>query len=199
MGIAESFIGILTGLGLSVACGFRVFIPLLVTSIAAQTGYIELGEGFTWLGELPALIAFSVATLGETIVFKIPAIDNIMDLVEAPLVFVAGTILSASMVTDMDPLLQWSLAAIAGGGSAELLHAGTAVVRGSSTVSTGGLGNFLFSTAEDAGAVAVPILAILFPVFIVFLFLTLLFGAAFAIRKWIVKRRRMPAQNPHSL
>ena len=192
MGIAETFLGILTGLGLSVACGFRVFIPLLVGSIAAQTGYLELSEGFDWLGEWPALTAFSAATVCEIIVSKFPGIDHMVDLIAAPLAAVAGTVLSASMFTDMSPFLHWSLAAIGGGGSAGLLHGGTAVLRGASSASTGGLGNPLFSIGEDAGAVSVPILAILVPVFVVFFFLALFVVTAFAI-KWIVKRRRMPA------
>lgn len=187
MDFGATFLAILIGLGLSVACGFRVFIPLLVTSIAAQAGYIELAEGFTWLGEWPALSAFSIATVCEIILFKFPVIAEMLDVVEAPLPAIAGTVLSASMVTDMDPLLQWSLAAIAGGGPAGVLHGGTAILR----ASTAGY-NPLLSVSEDAGAVTTPILAILFPVFIVFLFLALLVGAAFAI-KWIVKRRRQPA------
>ena len=190
---AETFLVILTGLGLSVACGFRAFIPPLVLSIAAQTGNIELAEGFRWLGEWPALIVFSVATVAEIIGHHVPVIDNMLDIVEAPLVFVAGTVLSASMVTDMNPFLQWSLAAIAGGGSAELLHLGMASLRGTSTVATAGLGNFLLSTAENGGAVTVSILAILLPVSVLFLFLVLLGVTAFAIKKWIVKRRWMPA------
>ena len=193
MDFGDTFLAILTGLGLSVACGLRVFVPLLVASIAAQTGNIELAEGLTWLGEWPALIAFSVATVCETILFKFPVIAEMLDVVEAPLPAIAGTVLSASMVTDMDPLLQWSLAAIAGGGSAELLHLGTASLRGISSAATGGMSEPLFSTAEDAGAVSVPILAILFPVSVLFLYLALLCVTVFGIKKWIVKRRRIPA------
>ncbi len=193
MDSVETFLGILTGLGLSVACGFRVFIPPLILSIAAQTGNLELADSFKWLGEWPALIVFSVATVCEIIASKIPGINNMLDLVEAPLPVIAGTVLSASMFTDMNPLLQWSLAAIAGGGSAELLHVGTAALR------VVAMDNPLFSIAEDAGAVTVSILAILLPVSIVFLFLVLLIVIVFAIKKWIVKRRRMPAQTPHSL
>ncbi len=200
MDFGETFLAIVTGLGLSVACGFRAFIPLLVVSITAKTGNLELAEGFTWLGEWPALIAFSIAAVTETILYylPVPALGSLVDIVDGPLVFMAGTVLSGSMFTDMDPLLQWSLAAIAGGGSAELLHLGMAVLSVASTVATFGFAP-LISTAENAGAVAVPILVILEPVFTLFLFLALLGVTAFAIRKWIVKRRRMPAQTPHSL
>ena len=177
MDFVETTLGILTGLGLAVACGFRAFVPPLILSIAAYTGNIELGEGFQWFGELPTMIAFSVASVGEIIITLIPGIVNVVDAIEAPLVFVAGTVLSASMVSDMDPLLQWGLAAIAGGGSAELLHIETGALR----VATGD--NPLFSIAEDAGAVFVPILAILFPVLIIVFFLVLVVGTVFVFKK----------------
>lgn len=212
MDFGDTFVAILTGLGLSAACGFRVFIPLLVTSIAAKTGNLELAEGFTWLGEWPALIAFGVAAVTESTLYYLPfpGLGSLVDIVDAPLVLIAGTILSASMVTDMDPLLQWSLAAIAGGGSAEVLHLGTAGLR----APTAGY-NPLLSVEEDAGAVTIPILVIKFlhmipPEFIVLLLLVLLVVAVFAIkfainrlrairnrliaiREWIFKRRRTPA------
>ena len=103
MDIGETFLAILTGLGLSVACGFRVFIPLLVFSITAKTGNFELAEGLQWLGEWPALIVFSVATVCEIIVYYFPGIDHIVDMVDAPLAVVKGTVLSASMITDISP------------------------------------------------------------------------------------------------
>ena len=198
MDFGSTFLAILTGLGLSVACGLRVFMPMLVTGIAAQTGYVELGEGFIWLGELPALVAFSIATMCEFILFKFPVIAEMLDVVETPLAAIAGIVLSASMGTDMDPLLRWSLVAI-GGGSAGALHLGTAGLKGISSAATVGMSVPLFSTAEDAGAVIISILAILLPVSILFLFPVLLGIAAFVIRKWIIKRRRQPAQTPHSL
>ena len=50
---------ICTGLGLAAACGFRVFVPLLVLSLAARYGDLRLVEGFDWIGSLPALVCFS--------------------------------------------------------------------------------------------------------------------------------------------
>lgn len=224
MDYGDTFLVLLTGFGLSAACGFRVFIPPLIVSIAAQTGNLELTEGLAWLGEWPALIALSIAAVLDSIAHKVSVIDRMLDSVEAPIVAVAGTILSASMVTDMDPLLQWGLAAIAGGGSAEAIHLSRSPIkRPFSTTSDDtfsiaeevaeevGLGGYklLVSLAEDATATAVPISAILFPVFtafIVVLILVLLVVTAFMIKKyivklkkWIVRRRRMSDQTPHSL
>ena len=122
MDFGDTSLAILTGLGLSAACGFRVFIPPLIVSIAAQWGNLELTEGLAWLGEWPALLAFGIAAVCEIIISKVPFMGYIVAKLQRPLVAVAGTILSASMVTDMDPLLQWGLAAIAGGGSSEAIH-----------------------------------------------------------------------------
>ena len=41
---AETLFGMMIGLGLSAACGFRVFVPPLVVSLAAFTGNLELSE-----------------------------------------------------------------------------------------------------------------------------------------------------------
>jgi hypothetical protein len=35
---------------LSAACGFRVFVPLLVMNLAVLTGHLHLSPGFEWIG-----------------------------------------------------------------------------------------------------------------------------------------------------
>ena len=117
-----------------------------------------------------------------------------LNVVGALLAPIAGTIiLSASMFTDMDPLLQWGLAAIAGGGPAEAVHLSRSFLKGSLNLATIGLGTPVVSIAEDAAAIALSILVLLEPAFTLFLFLVLFGVIAFAIKKWIVKRRQMPA------
>ena len=56
------------------------------------------------------------------------------------------------LFTDMSPVMKWSLALIAGGGAAGIVHASMALLRGGSTATTGGLGNPLISTVELGGA-----------------------------------------------
>jgi hypothetical protein len=46
----ESLLGIAIGIGLSVACGLRVFVPLLVMNLAVLTGHLHLSPGFEWIG-----------------------------------------------------------------------------------------------------------------------------------------------------
>src|SRR6267378_5007073 len=114
----ETLMSICLGIGLSAACGFRVFVPLLIMSIASLSGHLSLAHGFEWIGSYPALISFSVATCLEIAGYYIPWLDHLLDTMATPAAIVAGTIVTASMMTDVSPLLKWTLAIIAGGGAA---------------------------------------------------------------------------------
>ena len=73
------FIALLTGIGLSAACGFRIFIPMLVVSVASHGGSLALAPGFEWIGTYPAMGAFDVATVLEVAAYYIPWLDNLRD------------------------------------------------------------------------------------------------------------------------
>ena len=72
----DTLLSLGVGLGLSAACGFRVFVPLLAASVAAQAGYLTLAPGFEWIGTSQALYAFATATLLEVLAYSIPLLDN---------------------------------------------------------------------------------------------------------------------------
>jgi len=184
----DTLMGLLIGVGLSAACGFRVFVPFLIASVAAQTGHLSLSSGFEWMGTTPALLAFAVATGLEVAAYYIPWLDNALDSLAGPAAVVAGTLVTASLVTDMSPFLKWTLAVIAGGGVAGMVKGTAAVTRGASTLSTGGLGNPILATAELGGSVATSLLAIFVPVATALLILALLI---LALRRLI--RRPAPA------
>lgn len=167
----EHVIAILLGVGLAASCGFRIFTPLLVVSIAARSGYLHLAGGFDWMGTWPALIAFAVATVLEIGAYYIPWLDNALDVAASPISVVAGTVLFAAMVADFDPLWQWSLAVIAGGGAAGIVQGGTVAARAASTVATGGAGNFFVNTIESVAGIVFAILSIVMPVLAVLLLL----------------------------
>jgi len=61
----DALIGVLAGLALSAAVGFRVFVPLLLTGLAARLGYLELTSDMAWLASDAALVALSTATVLE--------------------------------------------------------------------------------------------------------------------------------------
>ncbi len=172
----ETLLSICVGIGLSAACGFRVFVPLLVMSIAALSGHLTLAHGFEWIGSYPALVAFAVATCLEIAGYYIPWVDHLLDTVATPAAIIAGTLVSASLVADVSPFLRWALAIIAGGGAAGMVQATSVLTRGASSAGTAGLGNPLVATAELAGSLLTSIFALLAPVFVllvlgVFLFL----------------------------
>jgi hypothetical protein len=175
----ETAISVLIGIGLSAAAGLRIFVPLLVMSMAAYTGHLELAAGFAWVGTLPALIAFSVATALEVLAYFIPAVDHVLDVIAGPAAIAAGVVATASTVTGMSPFLQWTLAIIAGGGVAGLVKGLSGVTRAKSAVTTGGLANPAVATAETGGAATLSVLAIALPVVA---FLLVLAIVIFAIR-----------------
>ena len=159
----DTAVSIALGIGLAAAVGFRVFVPLLVTSIAAYTGHLHLDENFAWLGSLTAMTMLGVAALVEVLAYYIPAVDNLLDTITGPLAMIAGTVVAAAVITDLPPLIKWSTAIIAGGGVAAITQGVTTLVRAKSTAFTAGLGNPVVSTAELIAAVVTALLALLAP------------------------------------
>lgn len=181
----ETIMSVCLGIGVSAACGFRVFVPLLVMSLASLSGHLTLAHGFEWIGTYPALITFSAATCLEIAGYYIPWVDHLLDTLATPAAVVAGTVVSASMATHMSPMLRWTLAAIAGGGAAGLVQSATVATRGASTITTGGLANPLVSTLELAGAVTTSILAICLPLLaVVIIPLFVFFFGRLLVRKF---------------
>jgi len=160
----ETLLGIAVGIGLSAACGLRVFVPLLVMSLASLSGHLHLGSNFAWIGSYYAMAAFGTATIVEVLGYYIPWLDHVLDIVATPAAIIAGTIATASSVTDMSPFLKWTLALIAGGGIAGLVQGTTVALRAKSSVLTAGIGNPLVSTLELVGSIIIALLAILVPI-----------------------------------
>jgi hypothetical protein len=167
--LTETLLGIAVGIGLSAACGFRVFVPLLTMNVAALTGYLQLAPGFEWIGSYYATMAFGSATIVEVLAYYIPWLDHFLDLIASPTAIIAGTIATASMVMELSPFLKWTLAIIAGGGAAALIQGATVALRTKSSALTGGLGNPLISTAEVIGSMITSLLAIIVPILCLFL------------------------------
>ncbi|MBW4647343.1 MAG: DUF4126 domain-containing protein [Kastovskya adunca ATA6-11-RM4] len=161
----DILLSICIGIGLSAACGFRIFVPPLVMSIAAMYGHLPLSSDFDWIGTYPALIAFAIATAVEIGAYYIPWIDNILDAVSTPTAIAVGTLIAKALLPDSDPLVHWTVAVFAGGGSAGIVQAFTGITRLSSTALTGGIGNALVSTIEAGSSITLSILAIVVPVF----------------------------------
>ena len=177
---AESLLSIGVGLALAAAAGFRVFVPLLVLSLAARGGWVELSPSFEWLSSTSASVALATATALEIAAYYVPFFDNMLDGLAAPVAVLAGTLASASLLTDLPPWLQYSIAIIGAGGTAGVVHASTSLLRLKSSAATAGFGNPILATLELAGSVFIAVLAVLAP---------LLALAAVAAIVWLVVKR----------
>ncbi len=179
----EAILSLGLGFGLSAACGFRVFVPFLVMGVAERTGHLQLASGFEWIGSDAALISLGLATALEIGAYYVPWLDNLLDTAAAPTAVVAGVLATAATVTDMSPLMGWTVAVIGGGGIAGTIHTGMALLRGLSSLVTGGLGNPVVSTAEAGGAVTMAGIAITLPMFALAVVMTLVLASGVKVAK----------------
>lgn len=156
------------GIALSASAGFRVFIPVLVTALAAQYQLIDLPQNMEWLGSWPAIIIFGMAAIIEVIAYYIPFVDNILDTIAAPLAVAAGTLIATSILPleNLDPAFRWGIGLIAGGSAAGTIQMGTGILRLFSSKATLGTGNAVVATGENAAASAGSILSLFMPVII---------------------------------
>jgi len=148
----ELIVAMAIGIGLSASCGFRVFVPMLIASIAAKAGLFPVNEGFQWLAGWPALITLGTATVIEILAYYIPFIDNLLDTITTPLAVGGGTLLLTSVLPIDNEFLKWVTGFIFGGGSAAIIQGGTALTRLASAKLTAGTGNTVVATGENAAA-----------------------------------------------
>lgn len=163
--MTETIISICLGIGLSASVGFRVFLPLFVLSLASYFEVWELNASWLWIGSLTAVITFGVATLIEILAYYIPFVDNLLDTIAIPLATIAGTAVMVSTVADLNPVISWGLAIIAGGGTAAAIKSTATASRATSTISTAGFGNPLISTVETGASLIISIFSIFLPIF----------------------------------
>ena len=180
------------GVALAAACGLRIFVPLLVLGTASAFGWVELSGGLAWIGSLPALTVFGVATLVEVAAYHVPWLDNILDYLGAPVAVGAGTLMAASLLPEGDAVLRWTVAAAAGGGAAGVVHLGTAVLRKMSSLATGGLANPLLAHAEAFGALLASVIALVAPVLALVVVVLLIAGAVRLFRRRAATRQELP-------
>jgi hypothetical protein len=187
----ELVLNIFLGIGLSAACGFRVFVPLLIMSMASLSGHLHFSPGFAWLGTYQALTVFSVATAMEIAGYYIPWLGHFLDILATPAAVVAGTIATAAVVAHTDPMLKWTMAIIAGGGAAGIIQGATVFARGVSNAGTAGLATPLVSSIELGASIVTSVLAILAPVLLIVLLAIALFIFCRLIRRSVGKSSKV--------
>ncbi|NEO86342.1 MAG: DUF4126 domain-containing protein [Spirulina sp. SIO3F2] len=159
----ELIFALCLGITLSAACGFRIFIPPLIMSAASLHGSYVPAPEFAWLATETAFTMLAIASAVEVFAYMIPAVDNLLDMIEIPTAIAIGTGIVGMTLTDLDPLLQWTIAVIAGGGTAGLVDGMTAVTRLATTTLTGGLANPAVGLLEALSAAVLALIAIVLP------------------------------------
>jgi hypothetical protein len=198
----NEMMALFAGVGLAAACGFRVFVPLFITSLAASGGVDMFGEvdvqamlgDQEWLGNPWVTVTLGIATVLEIGSYYIPWLDNALDSVATPAAVVAGTFITGAMMPDFmgDGSFKWLAATIAGGGSAGLVQGASVITRGTSTATTGGIGNPVISTAELGGSIFTAGLAILVPIVAAVLVLILMYFVIRTIYRFFKNRSNTP-------
>lgn len=192
--ITHYFLPLCLGIGLSAAVGFRVFLPFLVMGLLQRFHLYTLPEGFQWIATNAALLTFGIAAVLEVAAYFIPWLDHLLDTITTPLAMAGGTAMMGSSLISMDPLWQWSLAIIAGGGTAGIIKGSSSALRILSTATTGGLGNFIVAIAEFLGSLLLSLLSFLWPVIICFFTIGLLIWLLFRFGR--KKTLRQPPVSP---
>lgn len=184
----ELVFGLILGMSLSAACGFRIFVPPLVINLATRSGQLTLLPEAHWMTSDLALVVFAAAAVLEVAAYYIPWLDNALDTVATPVAIVAGVVVMESFVGELSPLLGWTIAAILGGSAAGATQVVTDVTRLASTATTGGLANPVVSTMELGSSVTLSLLAILAP-FVSIVVVLFLMGWGLQKTVNLVKRR----------
>ena len=184
----DIIISIFLGVGLAAAVGFRVFLPLLILSLAGYYDVISLNESWQWVGSLTAVITMGIATAIEIFGYYIPWLDNLLDTIALPLATLAGTAVMVATVTDLNPVVTWGLAIIAGGGTAAAIKGNTSAARLTSSTTTGGLANPILTTVETGTSIVMAIASIFVPI-IAFVLVIFLFFIIFRFYKKLRKKR----------
>ena len=159
----------LMGISLAAASGFRVFLPPFLLSLAARFNVVWfldidlIGTQFEFFTSTLSIVVLGIATVAEFAAFYAPWVDSVLDTIATPASIVAGVAMTAIVLEGNDPIIQWTIAIVAGGGVAATIQSATVAIRGLSSPFTFGLGNPAVATSENVASVALTLLAILIP------------------------------------
>ena len=176
-------ISIFLAIGLSAACGFRVFIPPLTYGLLYKAELVQLDTSWNWIGNDWVVAVLFLAAIIEIFGNLIPWVDNLLDILATPTSIMAGTILSASCLSDISPGLQWILSVTSGVLITGGFQLTTISLRGMSSVFTGGLANPIFSIIEDLISFGITLTIIFSPI----IGIIVIFLIVFLIRKIYLK------------
>lgn len=181
------------GAALAACCGLRAFLPPLVIGLASRLGVgglllgpgFELQESFAWMASTPALVVFGSALALEVLADKVPWVDHALDTVQTAVRPLAGGLVAAASLTDLDPLPAAVVGLLLGGSVAGGVHVAKANTRLLTTAGTGGLASPVVSLVEDGLALLGTVLGVVLGGFA----LVLLAVAGLLFGLWLRRRR----------
>lgn len=190
----ETVTAVALGVGLAASAGFRVFVPMLVASLAAHFSVFAVQDGFGWLASWPAIICFGTATVLEIVAYYVPFVDNLLDSITTPMAVGAGTLLMTSVLPIDHGMLKWVTGFIVGGGIAAAVQGGSILTRLLSSSLTGGAGNPAVATGENAAAVGTSVLSLFIPLVVAPVILVGIVVVLVVVKKRLRRRRTAPVQ-----
>lgn len=151
MGIVE-----LMGLAASVSLlsGWRLYLTIFATSLAMNSGYVELPQNLAVLDAFASPWVLGISALGAVAEFfadKIAWLDSIWDGLHTLLRPIGGALLALAVVDASDPTWQ-VIAFLLGGGAAFAGHATKATARAAINTSPEPVSNMVMSSGEDVTA-----------------------------------------------
>ena len=171
MGVETTILAALMGLSLASASGFRVFLPPFILSLAVRTdtslktldSFDLSGTEFAAFDSNAAVLVLGIACLAEFGAYYVPWLDNLLDTIATPAAVVSGVSMTSMALVGSDPIIQWSFAIIAGGGSAGIIQVTTVAIRGLSSTLTMGFGNSFVASGGNIASVILTIAALIAP------------------------------------
>lgn len=167
---------LLSSIGLALPAGLNATLPFLILALADRfTTAIDLQDPFSFMSSNVGIIIILLLMPIELLADKIPTVDHINDLVHTFIRPVAGAILAAAVADASQDLNLW-FAALIGVGGAGATHAVKMATRPVITASTGGVGNPVASTIEDAAAIVSSLIAVFIPLLLILIIPLVSFG-----------------------
>jgi hypothetical protein len=193
----------LTGLGLSTAAGLNAYIPLLVVGVLANlTDAVKLPDGYAWLSNWGVLAIIAVLLAAEMVLDKVPVVDSVNDAIQTVVRPASGGVvfsatnaaaeLDGSTWMTANPWASWLLGIV----MALAVHALKSATRPMINAGTAGVGAPVASTAEDAGALGMSLIAVFMPLLVIValaLFALVAWWALGKVRRFRARKRSRPA------
>jgi hypothetical protein len=164
--------------------GLKLYLSVLTLGLLQHFGLAHLPGDLGVLGEWWVIAAAGVLGAVEFLADKIPAVDSAWDAVHTFIRIPAGAILAAAAFGHFDSRVRL-LAFLIGGGIALTSHGTKAATRVAVNTSPEPFSNIVVSALEDAGSVALSLLAAFHPLVALAIVAILVLIGLLIIRKLI--------------